>query len=109
MANSSGQELDEIQHGQLVQVVADITNDNDYKNDFVYMVEITNDKNALVQPVKWITGTLNPDQTVNVGLSWIPAESGQFNAAISIGTEMHAMSQVEDIQMHVGSKVNVHG
>ncbi len=107
VTNSSGQKFDEIKSDQLLQVVADITNYNDYKYDFVYMVEITNDEDVLVQPTKWITGTLNPDQTLNVGLSWIPKGSGQFTAAISVGTEADSMSQVGDIQIHVDPRVNI--
>ena len=105
--NSFGQKFDEIKSNQILQVVADITNSNDYKNDFVYMVEITNKDNVPVQPAKWMTGILNPNQTLNVSLSWIPEETGEFNAAVFIGAEIDSVLQVDDIKINVNPEVDV--
>ena len=99
--NSFGQKFDEVKSNQILQVAADITNSEDYKHDFAYMVEITNDRNVLVQPAKWVTGTLNPGQVFNVGLSWIPEESGEFNAAIYVGTAIDSVSHIADLKINV--------
>jgi len=99
--NSFGQEFDEIKSNQILQVAVDITNNDDYKHNFAYMVEITNDRNVLVQPAKWVTGTLNPDQSFNVGLSWIPEESGEFNAAIYLGVSADSVSHIADLKINV--------
>lgn len=105
--NSFGQKFDEIKSNQVLQIAADITNSNDYKQDFAYMVEITNEKNVLVQPAKWMTGTLNPHQTFNVGLSWTPEETGDFKAILSIGTEIDSVLQVADMKINVNPEINV--
>ena len=86
--NSFGQKFDEIKSEQVLQVAADITNFNDKAQNFIYMVEIKNESNDTVQPAKWMTGTLNSHQTLNVGLSWIPKETGQFRAIISTGNDI---------------------
>lgn len=99
--NSFGQKFDEIKSNQILQVVADIANQDDHKYDFAYMVEITNDRNVRVQPAKWVTGTLNPGQEFNVGLSWIPEKSGEFNAAIYVGTAIDSVSQIADLKINV--------
>jgi len=99
--NSFGQEFDEIKSNQILQVAAGITNTDDYKHNFAYMVEITNDRNVLVQPAKWVTGTLNPGQAFNVGLSWIPEESGEFNAAIYLGATTDSVSHISDLKINV--------
>ncbi|MDH5569929.1 MAG: hypothetical protein OEX98_09110 [Nitrosopumilus sp.] len=99
--NSFGQEFDEIKSNQILQVAADITNTDDYKHNFAYMVEITNDRNVLVQAAKWVTGTLNPGQAFNVGLSWIPEESGEFNAAIYLGATTDSVSHISDLKINV--------
>jgi hypothetical protein len=65
------------------------------------MVEITNDRNVLVQPAKWVTGTLNPGQAFNEGLSWIPEESGEFNAAIYLGATTDSVSHISDLKINV--------
>jgi len=105
--NSFGQRFDEIKSNQILQVAADITNPHDYKNNFVYMVEITNEDNISVQPAKWISGTLDPNQTLNVSLSWIPEETGRFNAAVFVGTGIDSILQVDDIKINVNPEVDV--
>jgi len=105
--NSFGQRFDEIKSNQILQVAADITNPHDFKNNFVYMVEITNEGDIPVQSAKWMTGTLNPNQTLNVSLSWIPEETGMFNAAVSVGTEIDSILHVDDIKINVNPEVDV--
>jgi len=107
VVNSFGQKFDEIKTDHVLQITADISNLNDYKQDFVYMVEITDNKNNLAQPVKLVTGTLNPVQTFNVGLSWIPKEIGEYKATLSIGTDMDSVSQVADIEIIVNPERNI--
>jgi len=105
--NSFGQKFDEIKTDHVLQIAAYISNPNDYKQDFVYMVKITDNKNNLTQPVKWVTGTLNPVQTFNVSLSWIPKEIGEYKATLSIGTDMDSVSQVADIEIIVNPERNI--
>ncbi len=107
LVNSFGQKFDEIKSEQVLQVTADITNSDDYSQDFIYMVEVKNDENTIVQPAKWITGTLNSKQTLNVGLSWIPKETGQFRATISTGTGVNSVSQIADIEIIVNPEGDI--
>ena len=107
VVNSFGQKFDEIKTDHVLQIAADVTNPNDYKQDFVYMLEITDDKNNLAQPVKWVTGTLNPVQTFNTSLSWIPKEIGKYNATLFIGTDIESVSQMADIEIIVNPEGDV--
>jgi hypothetical protein len=107
VVNSFGQEFDEIKTDQVLQIAADLTNTNEYKQDFVYVVEITDIKNVLAQRAKWVTGTLYSSQTFNVGLSWIPKETGEYTAVISIGTEIDSVSQVAEIKINVNPEGNI--
>jgi len=109
VVNSFGQRFDEIKSNQILQVAADITNPDEHVRDFVYVVEITNEDDVLVQPAKWMTGILNPNQTLNVGLSWIPEEDGMFNATISIGSDMNSVLPVTDIEIDVNFGGDIHG
>ncbi|MGY5148408.1 MAG: hypothetical protein ACW9W4_10460 [Candidatus Nitrosopumilus sp. bin_7KS] len=107
LVNSFGHKFDEIKSKQVLQVAADITNFDDASQNFIYMVEIKNNDNITVQPSKWVTGTLNSNQTLNVGLSWIPQETGQYVALISIGTGMNSVSQVADVEINVNPEGDV--
>lgn len=105
--NSFGQDFDEIKTDQVLQIAADLTNPNDYKQDFAYVVEITDNNNVLTQPAKWATGTLDSSQTFNVGLSWIPKETGEYKAVISIGEDIASISPVAEIKIDVNPEGNL--
>ncbi len=108
LVNSFGQKFDEIKSEQVLHVAADITNSDDYSQNFIYMVEVKNDENIIVQPAKWITGTLNSKQTLNIGLSWIPKETGQFRAIVSAGTDVNSVSNIADIEIIVNPEGDIY-
>ena len=101
IVNTLGQKLHDIAPGQALQVVADITNPNDLTQRFVYMLDIKDNRNNSIQPTQWITGTINADQTFNVGLSWIPQESGEFIATVYSGMNMDTVSPITNIEIIV--------
>ena len=101
IVNSFGQRFDEIKTDHVLQIAASVTNSNEQKNDFAYVVEITDSENNSAQPAKWMTGTLNPDQTFNVSLSWMPEKIGEYKATISVGNSMNSIFQVADIEINV--------
>ena len=109
IVNSFGQKFDEIKTDQIIQIATDITNNNEEQYDFVYMVKIksANGNESLVQPTKWLTGTLNSEQTLNVGLSWIPDTSGEFIASLFIGPDMDSVVQIADMEIKVDSEMDV--
>jgi hypothetical protein len=90
-----------------VQITADITNTKDYEQDFKYVVEIIDDQSGLAQPAKWVTGTLNPNQTLNTGLSWIPQEIGKFKATVSIDTRTYSAEQMAEMDINVNQEGDV--
>ena len=101
IVNSFGQSFDEIKTEQILQISADISNLQKHENDFAYVVEITDAENNITQPARWITGTLNPEQNFNVSLSWVPEETGLYNATISIGSSLDSVLQVADVEINV--------
>ena len=106
VVNSFGQEFNEIKTDQVLQIAADLTNTNEYTQNFAYVVEITDNKNVLTQRAKWMTGTLDSDQTFNVGLSWTPKETGEYKVVISIGTKIYSVSEVAEIKINVNPEGN---
>jgi hypothetical protein len=107
VVNSFGQKFDEIKTDQVLQIAADITNPYDHKQNFAYIVEIKDNENNATQPAKWATGTLNPAQTFNVSLSWMPENIGEYKATLSIGTSIDSVSQVADIEISVNPEKNI--
>lgn len=107
IVNSFGQKFDSIREDQVLQIAADITNLNDFKHNFAYAVEITDEQNNPVDSIRWMTGTLNPSQTFNVSLSWTPQETGQYNAKVSIGKDMDSVFESADLEILVNPQGNI--
>jgi hypothetical protein len=88
---------------QQFQISADITNNQEKSQNFVYLVQIKNNKGFVVS-LGWISGQLTPDQKLSPSLSWTPNESGEFTTEIYVweGLINHkALSQYTTLQINV--------
>ncbi|ABX12480.1 hypothetical protein Nmar_0584 [Nitrosopumilus maritimus SCM1] len=99
--NAFGEKIHSLKPGQLVQIASDVTNNDNFSKKFVYLVEIKDEQNQIVQPLKWITGQLDSDQVLNLGLSWIPQTPGNFYADVFVGTSLDFVSHTETISISV--------
>ena len=103
VVNSFGHQFDEIRANQVLQIAADIANTDMEEQSFAYIVEITDADDELVQPAKWATGKINPSQTFNVSLSWIPKSVGEYDATLFIGNDIDSVTRAADIKISVNS------
>ena len=106
--NSFGEKFDEIKQNQILQISADVINPKDNGENFAYSVEITDKNNRLVQPAKWMTGTIDSNQQLNVSLSWIPKEIGEFNVLVTLGKDMNSILDLLTMEINVNPEVNIH-
>ena len=84
LENAFGQPvIDNVNVNQQIQISANITNNQVKSQNFVYLVQIKNEKNFVVS-VGWISGQLTPDQKLSPSLSWTSRDSGEFIAEIFI-------------------------
>lgn len=94
----SGDELSEVSSGEQVIISVDVNNNNDFEQDFTAIVEVRT-ADDITEYLQWQTGTLNPDGTVNVGLSWTPAESGEYTVRTFVISDLQnpaVLSNVEE-------------
>ncbi len=68
---------------QLVVITADITNNQDISQDFVYIVQIK-DEFGIIRYLAWISGSLEPGQSFSAARSWTPHAAGKFVAEIFV-------------------------
>ncbi len=68
---------------QQVQIAANITNNQEIDQKFVYIVQIKDSEDVVIHLV-WISGELNPHQTFSPAVSWKPELSGSFVAQIFV-------------------------
>lgn len=84
LENAFGQSVDDnVNVNQQIQISADIINNQEKSQNFVYLVQIKNE-NDFVVSLGWISGQLTPDQKLNPSLSWTPNNSGEFVAEIFV-------------------------
>ena len=88
---------------QQIQISSDITNNQDTSQNFVYLVQIK-DKNNFVVSFGWSSGKLNPHQTWNTSVFWIPDNAGEFTAEIFLWEALinhKALTKYTTLQINV--------
>ena len=68
---------------QLVVVTADITNNQDLPQDFVYIVQIKDSQNV-IRYLNFIKAEVSPTKTFSPGVSWTPNTAGKFIVEIYV-------------------------
>jgi hypothetical protein len=68
-----------VQAGQQIQVVLDLTNNQNTDQPFAYLVQIQN-RHGIDVSISWITGTLTAGQSLNPAQSWTPTYSDFYTA-----------------------------
>src|SRR3989338_8134186 len=74
----SGIEVDAIETSESSGVfVATISNEQNFKQKFVYLFQIKDENNYVVS-VSWIQGEISGNQNLDVSQSWIPKKTGVY-------------------------------
>ena len=79
--NDSPNDTWNVKTNQQVQLVADVTNTQNVKQSFVYIIQVLDDEGKSVM-VTWIQGTLQPHQILSPSQSWTPTKPGTYTAQI---------------------------
>ena len=84
LVNAFGTKIsDQVNVNQQVQISADVKNNQEKSQKFVYVVQIKNHSGVVVS-IGWISGLLNPGQTFSPALSWTPKFSDEYTAEIFV-------------------------
>jgi len=81
--DSAGKLLNKVHVNQQIQIVSDVTNQENKNQPFAYLVQIQ-DNNGITLSLSWITGSMVPKQTLNLGQSWMPTVAGIYTAQIFV-------------------------
>jgi hypothetical protein len=81
--DSTGNSLGKVNVNQQIQIASDVTNQKDKDQPFAYLVQIQ-DNNGITVSLSWITGTMAPHQTMNLGQSWMPSSPGSYTVQIFV-------------------------
>ncbi|MDE1817965.1 MAG: hypothetical protein KGI19_05135 [Thaumarchaeota archaeon] len=104
IVDSTGKSLDQVRVNQQIQVVSDVTNQQTRDQPFAYLVQIQ-DSNGITVSLSWITGSMAPGQTLNLGQSWLPTTAGTYTAQIFVWQSIsspNALSPSLPVRIQVG-------
>ena len=76
-SDNFGNELNSPLFGNPIQIVGTITNDNSFKQKFVYIFQVKN-SNDLVESISWIQSEIASEQILSVSQSWSPKISDTY-------------------------------
>lgn len=101
--DSAGKSLTKVRTNQQIQIVSDVTNQENKNQPFAYLVQIQ-DNNGITLSLSWITGSMVPKQTLNLGQSWLPTVVGTYTAQIFVWESIanpNALSPPLSLQIQV--------
>ena len=76
-ADSSGHLLHSSSSNKKLQIVGALTNEQSFKQNFVYIFQIKDDTNSVVS-VSSVQGEIGPNRSLEVAQSWTPKSSGSY-------------------------------
>ncbi|MCH7758623.1 MAG: hypothetical protein IIA19_09180 [Thaumarchaeota archaeon] len=72
-----GTPLKSFQANDRIQIVGSITNEQNFDQKFVYLIQVKDHNDSIVS-LSWIAGELSGQQNLDVSQSWLPKNSGTF-------------------------------
>lgn len=102
LVNPFGEPVSEhVNINQNVQIAADIVNNQNVSQPFVYIVQVKNSNNVILA-ISWISGSLEPQQSFSPALSWTPQSTDTYKAEIYVWksiAEPEALAQQSTINI----------
>ncbi len=77
LSDSLGNTLQSFSSNNQMQIVGTITNNENYKQKFVYLFQVKNSDDS-VESISWIQGELTAKQSLDISQSWIPKKPGTY-------------------------------
>jgi len=97
LSDLSGNRLDSISKNNQIQIVGTIRNESDFTQPFVYLFQIK-DANNLVVDVSWIQEEISQRQILDVSQSWNAVESGEYYVETFIWKSLKEMTPLSNPQ-----------
>jgi hypothetical protein len=76
-SDSLGNQLQSFSTNKQMQIVGTITNNENYKQKFVYLFQVKNSDDS-VESISWVQGELTAKQSLDISQSWVPKKSGIY-------------------------------
>lgn len=77
LSDASGNPLTLFSTNDQMQIVGKISNEQNFKQKFVYLFQVKDEDNFVVS-ISWIQGEISGNQNLDVSQSWTPKETGTY-------------------------------
>ena len=77
ITDSTGIILDKLRINNQMQVTSQVVNIQDFGQNFIYLMQITNEKGTVVS-LSWLQGRFDANQGLELSQSWLPTEAGEY-------------------------------
>jgi len=77
LSDTFGNVLTSFSTNDQIQIVGTISNQQNFKQKFVYLFQVKDENNSVVS-VSWIQGEISENQKLDVSQSWIPKKTGTY-------------------------------
>ncbi len=77
IANRLGAEIGYLYANEQLQIVGEIQNNQNYKQDFVFILQVV-ESDGKISSLSWLEGQLNSYQNLELAQSWIPTKPGEY-------------------------------
>ena len=77
LSDTFGNALTSFSTSDQIQIVGTISNQQNFKQKFVYLFQVKDESNSVVS-VSWIQGEISENQKLDVSQSWIPKKTGTY-------------------------------
>jgi len=94
--DDSGNEIDTVSIDQTVDITTTISNDSEYEQKFVFIVQIK-DSNGLVVSIDYIQDTLTKGTSLNPSLSWKSEYPGIFTYEIFVWDNLDDLNALDEM------------
>jgi len=81
--NAQGDSIGSIQVGQQVQITADVKNNQDRDQDFLYLLQVQ-DEDEVTVSLTWVSGSFTPNQQLSPAASWTPEQMGSYTVTVFV-------------------------
>jgi hypothetical protein len=93
----SGQDIDEVSAGQQVVLTTDVRNNEASATPFVALIEVR-DSSGVTVFLAWQTGTLPANGRTQVGLSWTPEDSGDYEVRTFVISNLNRPDILSEVE-----------
>ena len=105
VVNDQNKPIPSFSVGQVSKIALGLKNLQNIEQDYLYLLQIQ-DKTGDIVSLSWVSGTLDPQQTFESALTWIPKASGTYFAKILIWdstTNAEPLTALKTYKLNVGS------